>query len=57
MPQFVSAADSKNADIGTGQCLADVDAAIGTAEKEFAADGVLLDVREILPALREKHFS
>lgn len=57
MPQFVSAADQHNADISTGQCLADIDAAIGAAENEFAADGVLLDVREILPALREKHFS
>lgn len=56
MPQFTSAADSQNANIGTGQCLADIDAAIGAAEKEFAADGVLLDVRETLPALREKHF-
>ena len=57
MPQFASAVDSQNADIGTGQCLADIDVAIGAAENEFAADGVLLDAREILPALREKHFS
>ena len=56
MPHFASAADPQNADIETGQCLADIDAAIDAAEKEFAADGVLLDVRETLPALRKKHF-
>ena len=33
-----------------------IDASIGEAEKEFAADGVLLDAREALPALRRKHF-
>ena len=56
MPQFASACEPQRADIGTGQCLADVDAAIGAAEKEFAADGVLLDVRETLLTLREKCF-
>lgn len=33
-----------------------IDTAISEAEKEFAADGVLLDAREALPALRRKHF-
>ena len=56
MPQLVSAAEPKNVDIGTGQCVADIDAAIGAAENEFAADGVLLDARDALPALREKYF-
>lgn len=56
MPQFAFAVDSQNADIGTGQCLTDIDAAIGAAEKEFAVTGVLLDAGEVLPALREKHF-
>ena len=56
MPQFASVAEPQNADIGAGQCLADVDAAIGAAEKELAADGVLLDAREVLPALRERFF-
>ena len=32
------------------------DAAIREAEKEFGADGVLLDARTVLPALRWKHF-
>lgn len=32
------------------------DAAISEAEKEFASDGVLLDARETLSALRRKHF-
>ena len=32
------------------------DAAIREAEKEFEADGVLLDARTALPALRRKHF-
>ncbi|MDO4261392.1 MAG: type II toxin-antitoxin system Phd/YefM family antitoxin [Eubacteriales bacterium] len=32
------------------------DAAISEAEKEFAADGVLLDARETLSSLRRKHF-
>ena len=35
---------------------AKIDTAISEAEKEFAADGVLLDAREALPALRRKHF-
>ena len=33
-----------------------IDTAISEAEKKFAADGVLLDAREALPALRRKHF-
>ena len=32
------------------------DAAIGEAEKEYAADGILLDAREALSSLRRKHF-
>ena len=32
------------------------DAAISEAEKEFEKDGVLLDARESLTALRRKHF-
>jgi prevent-host-death family protein len=32
------------------------DAAISEAEKEYAADGVLLDARETLSSLRRKHF-
>ena len=32
------------------------DAAITEAEKEYAADGVLLDAREALASLRRKHF-
>ena len=32
------------------------DTAISEAEKEYAADSVLLDAREALPALRRKHF-
>ena len=32
------------------------DAAISEAEKEYAADGVLLDAREALSSLRRKHF-
>jgi len=35
---------------------AQTDRAIAEAEKEYAADGVLLDAREILPALRRKYF-
>ena len=31
------------------------DAAITEAEKEYAADGVLLDAREALASLRKKH--
>jgi prevent-host-death family protein len=32
------------------------DTAISEAEKEYAADGVLLDAREALSSLRRKHF-
>jgi len=32
------------------------DAAINEAEKEYAAEGVLLDAREALSSLRRKHF-
>lgn len=32
------------------------DAAISEAEKEYAADGVLMDAREALSSLRRKHF-
>ncbi len=32
------------------------DAAISEAEREYAADGVLLDAREALSSLRRKHF-
>ena len=32
------------------------DAAISEAEREYAADGVLLDARETLSSLRRKHF-
>jgi prevent-host-death family protein len=32
------------------------DSAISEAEKEYAADGVLLDARETLSSLRRKHF-
>lgn len=32
------------------------DAAISEAEKEYAADGVLLDAKEALFSLRRKHF-
>lgn len=35
---------------------AQADMAISDAEKEFAADGVLLDAREALSSLRRKHF-
>lgn len=35
---------------------AKTDAAISEAEKEFEKDGVLLDARESLTALRRKHF-
>ncbi|MCD8196140.1 MAG: type II toxin-antitoxin system Phd/YefM family antitoxin [Lachnospiraceae bacterium] len=34
----------------------ETDAAISEAEKEYAADGVLLDAREALSSLRRKHF-
>lgn len=32
------------------------DAAIGEAEKQYTADGVLLDAKEALSSLRRKHF-
>lgn len=32
------------------------DRAIWEAEEEFAKDGILMDAREVLPALRRKHF-
>ena len=35
---------------------AKTDAAISEAEREYAADGVLLDAREALSSLRRKHF-
>ncbi|MCD7751553.1 MAG: type II toxin-antitoxin system prevent-host-death family antitoxin [Lachnospiraceae bacterium] len=35
---------------------AKTDAAISEAEKEYAADSVLLDAREALTSLRRKHF-
>lgn len=35
---------------------AQIDAAIGKAEREYASDGVLLDATEALSALRRKHF-
>ena len=34
----------------------EIDAAISAAEKEYAEDGVLMDAREALSALRRKHF-
>ena len=33
-----------------------IDSAIGEAESEFAAGGVLLDAKEALTSLRRKHF-
>lgn len=33
-----------------------IDTAISEAEKEYAADGVLMDAREALSSLRRKHF-
>jgi len=33
-----------------------IDTAISEAEKEYAAEGVLLDARETLSSLRRKHF-
>lgn len=33
-----------------------IDAAISEAEKEYVADGALLDAREALSSLRRKHF-
>ena len=35
---------------------AHTDAAISEAEREYAADGVLLDAREVLSSLRRRHF-
>lgn len=35
---------------------AGTDAAISEAEREFSAEGVLLDARETMTALRRKHF-
>lgn len=32
------------------------DAAISEAEREYAADGTLLDAKEVLSSLRKKHF-
>ena len=32
------------------------DAAISEAEREYAADGTLLDAKEVLSSLRRKHF-
>lgn len=36
--------------------IARIDTAISEAEKEFAADGVLLDAKEAVTSLRRKHF-
>ena len=36
--------------------IARTDAAINEAEQEYAADGVLLNAREVLSSLRRKHF-
>ena len=36
--------------------IAQADAAISEAEKEYAADGILLDAREAVSSLRRKHF-
>lgn len=33
-----------------------IDAAISEAEKEYSAEGILLDAREALSSLRRKHF-
>lgn len=35
---------------------AHIDRAIGESEKEYDADGILLDAREVLSSLRRKHF-
>lgn len=35
---------------------AKTDAAISEAEQEYAADGVLLNARDVLSSLRRKHF-
>ena len=36
--------------------IARIDTAINEAEKEYAADGVLLDAKEAVASLRRKHF-
>lgn len=36
--------------------IARIDTAISEAEKEYAADGVLLDAKEAVTSLRRKHF-
>ena len=36
--------------------IARIDTAISEAEKEYAADGVLLDAKEAIASLRRKHF-
>ena len=36
--------------------IARIDTAINEAEKEYAADGVLLDAKEAVTSLRRKHF-
>lgn len=36
--------------------IARIDTAISEAEKEYSADGVLLDAKEAIASLRRKHF-
>lgn len=36
--------------------IARIDTAISEAEKEYAADGILLDAKEAVTSLRRKHF-
>ena len=36
--------------------IARIDTAISEAEREYAADGVLLDAKEAIASLRRKHF-
>ena len=36
--------------------IAQIDATISEAEKEYAADGVLLDAKKAIASLRRKHF-
>lgn len=36
--------------------IAQTDAAISEAEKEYAADGILLDARKAVSSIRRKHF-
>lgn len=36
--------------------IAQADAAISEAEKEYASDGILFDAREAVSSLRRKHF-